>query len=115
MMKKYSTVAGIPKEKQQSTPSNIPSAPTSVSGFQVVRFGQFWLMYELTESPLSLGYVGLAQALPGSSIFVLATLTLMDLVRVWHVMAIAFLAAGVNAFDEPARHRHERFWPGEMP
>ncbi len=33
MMKKYSTVAGIPKEKQQlrsnnSTPSNIPSAPT---------------------------------------------------------------------------------------
>ena len=104
----------------------------SVSGFQVVRFGQFWLMYELTESPLSLGYVGLAQALPGivfnllggvfadkmdqrrlimatqsltaSLVFVLATLTLMDLVQVWHVVAIAFLAAGVNAFDEPARH-----------
>ncbi|MFB3079237.1 MAG: MFS transporter, partial [Lysobacterales bacterium] len=104
----------------------------SVSGFQVVRFGQFWLMYELTGSALSLGYVGLAQALPGivfnllggvfadkvdqrrlimatqsltaSLIFLLATLTLMGLVQVWHVVAIAFLAAGVNAFDEPARH-----------
>ena len=96
----------------------------------MVRFGQFWLMYELTGSALSLGYVGLAQALPGivfnllggvfadkvdqrrlimatqsltaSLIFVLATITLMDLVQIWHVVAIAFLAAGVNAFDEPA-------------
>ncbi|MCH8193599.1 MAG: MFS transporter, partial [Planctomycetes bacterium] len=32
---------------------------------QRVRFAQFWLMYQLTESPLDLGYVGLAQALPG--------------------------------------------------
>ena len=37
----------------------------SVSGFQVVRFSQFWLMYQLTGSPLDLGYVGLAQAIPG--------------------------------------------------
>ncbi|MFQ6027069.1 MAG: MFS transporter [Dehalococcoidia bacterium] len=103
----------------------------SVSGFQVVRFGQFWLMYQLTESPVALGYVGLAQALPGivlnlfggvfadkvdlrrlvlttqiitaSLIFLLATLTLLDMVRVWHVLVIAFVAGAVNAFDEPAR------------
>ena len=37
----------------------------SVSGFQILRFGQFWLMFELTGSPLALGYVGVAQALPG--------------------------------------------------
>jgi MFS family permease len=103
----------------------------SVSGFQIVRFAQFWLMYQLTESPLALGYVGLAQALPGivlnlvggvyadkidqrrlimvtqtvtaSLIFMLAALTVADLVRVWHVLVLAFLSAGVNAFDEPAR------------
>jgi MFS family permease len=103
----------------------------SVSGFQVVRFGQFWLMYQLTGSPLALGYVGLAQAIPGivlnlfggvfadkvdlrrlvlttqvlvaGLIFLLATLTLLDLVQVWHVLVIAFLAGAVNAFDEPAR------------
>ena len=103
----------------------------SVSGFQVVRFGQFWLMYQLTDSPLALGYVGLAQAIPGivlnlfggvfadkvdlrrlvlttqvlvaGLIFLLATLTLLDLVQVWHVLVIAFLAGAVNAFDEPAR------------
>ena len=103
----------------------------SVSGFQIVRFAQFWLMYQLTGSPLALGYVGLAQAVPGivlnlvggvfadkvdqrrlimvtqtvtaGVIFLLATLTLLDLVRVWHVLALAFLAAAVNAFDEPAR------------
>ena len=88
-------------------------------------------MYQLTSSPVSLGYVGLAQALPGivlnlfggvfadkvdlrrlilttqiltaSLIFLLATLTLLDMVRVWHVLVIAFVAGGVNAFDEPAR------------
>ena len=103
----------------------------SVSGFQIVRFGQFWLMFELTGSTLNLGYVGLAQAIPGilfnlfggvfadkvdqrrlimatqlltaSLIFLLATLTLLDLVRAWNLLLLAFLAAAVNAFDEPAR------------
>ena len=103
----------------------------SVSGFQIVRFGQFWLMFELTRSTLNLGYVGLAQAIPGilfnlfggvfadkvdqrrlimatqlltaSLIFLLATLTLLDLVRAWNLLLLAFLAAAVNAFDEPAR------------
>lgn len=103
----------------------------SVSGFQILRFGQFWLIFELTGSPLWLGYVGLANGIPaiflnlfgglaadrmdqrrliviaqsitGSLIFLLATLTLLDLVKVWHLLTIAFLAGAVEAFDQPAR------------
>ena len=37
----------------------------SVGGFQMLQFGQLWLMYQITGSPLSLGYVGLANAVPG--------------------------------------------------
>lgn len=104
---------------------------TSVSGFQIARFAQFWLMYQITGSALALGSVGLAQAVPGivlnlvggvfadklnlrrlimfnqvvtaSLIFLLATLDLFDMVTKWYVLAVAFLAAAVNAFDEPAR------------
>lgn len=104
----------------------------SVSGFQMLRFGQFWLMFELTGSPLALGYVGVAQAVPGvvlnlfggvfadkvdqrrlimatqslnaCLILFLAVLTQLDLVRVWNLVAMAFLVGAVNAFDEPARH-----------
>src|SRR5262249_29073132 len=36
----------------------------SVSGYQMLRFGQFWLVYQLTGSPLPLGYVGLANGIP---------------------------------------------------
>ena len=82
----------------------------SVGGFQILRFGQFWLVYQLTGSPLALGYMGLAngvpaiclnlfggvfadrfdqrrliiitQSLTASLIFVLATLTLLDAVQV---------------------------------
>lgn len=103
----------------------------SVSGFQVLQFGQLWLMYQITGSPLSLGYVGLANAVPGivlnlfggvfadrldqkrlimvtqltisCLVFLLATLTLLDLVRVWHILTIAFLIGAVEAFNQPAR------------
>ncbi len=103
----------------------------SVSGFQMFRFGQLWLIYQLTGSPLPLGYVGLAngvpaiclnlfggvfadkfdqrrlimttQSLTASLIFVLATLTLLDAVQVWHVLLIAFGAGAVESFDQPAR------------
>src|ERR687888_1771364 len=103
----------------------------SVSGFQMLRFGQFWLVYQLTDSPLPLGYVGLAngvpaiclnlfggvfadrfdqrrliiitQSLTASLIFVLATLTLLGVVQVWHVLVIAFCAGAVESFDQPAR------------
>ena len=36
----------------------------SVSGFQILRFAQFWLIFEITGSPLALGYVGLANGVP---------------------------------------------------
>jgi MFS family permease len=103
----------------------------SVSGFQMLRFGQFWLIYQLTGSPVALGYMGLASGVPAiclnlfggvfadrfdqrrlimttqsitaSLIFLLATLTLLDAVRVWHVVVIAFFAGAVEAFDQPAR------------
>ena len=103
----------------------------SVSGFQMLRFGQFWLIFQITESPLALGYVGLANGIPAIVlslfggvaadkvdqrrlimaaqsiiavlIFVLATLTLLDVVKVWHILTMAFLAGSVEAFDQPAR------------
>ena len=88
-------------------------------------------MYELTGSPLALGSVGLAQAVPGivfnlvggvfadkldlrrlimvnqiltaGLIFLMATLTFLDLIEVWHLLVIALVSSSVNAFDEPAR------------
>jgi MFS family permease len=103
----------------------------SVGGFQMLRFGQSWLVYQLTGSPLALGYVGLAsgvsaiglnlfggvfadkfdqrrlimttQGLTAGLIFVLATLTLLDAVQVWHIVVIAFGVGAVEAFDGPAR------------
>jgi len=103
----------------------------SVSGFQMFRAAQAWFVFELTGSPLFLGYAAAANAIPaiffnlfggvfadkvdkrrliiatqlmsGSLIFLLATLTLLDVAKVWHVLAIAFLAGAVEAFDTPAR------------
>src|SRR4030095_7215748 len=88
----------------------------SVGGFQMLRFGQSSLGYQLTGSSLALGYVGLAsgvsvmcltlfvglfadkfhhhrlimspQGLTAGLIFVLATLTYLDAVQVWHVVVI---------------------------
>lgn len=102
------------------------------TGSGALQFGQFWLIHELTGSPLYLGYVGLASAIPAISlnvlggviadkvdrrrllvatsflnaalIFVLATLTLLDVVRVWHVLVIILIAGAVRAFDVPARN-----------
>jgi len=103
----------------------------SVAGFRMFEFGQFWLAYQLTGSPLYLGYVSVAQAVPGvvlnlfggvfadrldkrrliiitqvitaGLIFFLATVTALDAVNRWHVLLVAFLAGGVDAFNQPAR------------
>ena len=103
----------------------------SVSGFQVLLFSLLWQAHELTGSPLFLGSVGAATAVPsillnlyGGAfadkmnkrrlitttqitiaflIFFLATVTLLDLVQPWHVLAIALATGAVNAFDQPAR------------
>jgi MFS family permease len=97
----------------------------------MLQASQFWLVHTLEDSPLFLGYVGLANAAPAillnlfggvfadrldnrrlimvtqtllaSLIFLLATLTLTSVVEVWHVLGIAFVAGAVNAFDQPAR------------
>ena len=103
----------------------------SVVGFQMLQASQFWLVHTLEDSPLFLGYVGLANAAPAillnlfggvfadrldnrrlimvtqsllaSLIFLLATLTLSGIIEVWQVLAIAFVAGAVNAFDQPSR------------
>ena len=103
----------------------------SVMGFQIMMVAQGWLVYDMTGSKLFLGYLGLAAGLPaivlnlfggvvadkvdqrrlliitqaGSSLvmFVLATLTLLDLVQVWHLMFTAFLIGSIQAFDAPTR------------
>lgn len=92
---------------------------------------QFWLVHQITGSPLSLGLVGLANAVPtivfspyggvfadrfdnrrlilstqialAALIFLLAILTHLDVVRMWHILTIAFVSGAVNAFDQPAR------------
>ena len=93
----------------------------------MLNFGQFWLVFELTESPLYLGYVGAANAISAITlnlfggvyadkldkrrliiitqlitaalIFLLAFLTVTGVVAVWHILAIAFVTGAVNAFD----------------
>ena len=103
----------------------------AVTGFQMFRVAQSWLVYELTGSPLYLGYALAANAIPGIFfnlaggvfadrldkrllifgtqgstglfILVLAALTLLGVVEVWHILVIAFLTGAVEAFDTPAR------------
>lgn len=103
----------------------------AVAGQQIMWVAQGWLMYQLTEDPVYLGYVGLATALPAivlnlaggvtadridqrkvilttqvitaTSVFTLATLTALDVVQVWQVLAVAFLSGCTQAFNNPAR------------
>lgn len=103
----------------------------AVSGQQMMWVAQGWLVYQLTGSPLYLGYVGLATALPAIilnlvggvladrldqrkvilttqivtaiAVFSLATLTLLDVVAVWHVLVVAFTSGCTQAFNNPAR------------
>lgn len=103
----------------------------SVTGFQMLNFSQFWIIHKLTQDPLFLGYVGLASAVPSILlnlfggvvadkldrkrlialtqsinailILILAFITFTEVVRPTHVIILAFLAGGVNAFDQPAR------------
>ena len=103
----------------------------SVSGFQMFTFAILWVAFDLTKSPLFLGYVGLVNALPAialnlfggvfadmfdkrrliivcqivtaSLIFILALMTMFDVIHIYYLLLIAFLAGAVNAFDQPAR------------
>jgi MFS family permease len=109
----------------------------AVSGQQIMWVAQGWLVYQLTESPVYLGYVGLATALPAiflnlaggvtadrldqrkvilstqvvtsASVFMLATLTAFEVVHVWQVLAVAFTSGCMQAFNNPAR---QSIFPG---
>lgn len=92
---------------------------------------QGWLVLQLTNSPLWLGLLGLSFAVPmivlpffGGVVvdrihrirllyftqsglmliaFVLAALTWMGQIRIWHILTASFLGAALLAFDNPAR------------
>jgi len=103
----------------------------SVIGFQMLRFTQFWLIYDITDSSLYIGYLALANGIPtivfniiggvyadrlnqkvlvfitqlllAVLIFVLFCLTFMGVVNELHILILAFLSGSVEAFDQPAR------------
>lgn len=103
----------------------------AVGGYQIFLFSQLWIVHKLTGSTVYLGFVGLANALPAivlnmlggvvadrfnrtrlvvvtqliaaTVVCVLAIVTVSELVRPWHVLVVAGLVSGINAFNEPAR------------
>lgn len=103
----------------------------SLTGTWMQSVAQSWLVYTLTGSSFLLGSVGFAGQIPifllafvGGAVadryrrhrvvviaqvalmllaFVLSGLTLLGIVKVWHVFVLAALAGTVNAFEIPAR------------
>ena len=95
------------------------------------RTAQAYLIFDLTKSPIFLGYVGFAYGIPswlfmlyGGALadrfprrtilliaqigmmilaFILAGLTFTGFVQPWHIIILAFLLGCANAFDAPAR------------
>ena len=112
----------------------------SVGGFQLLIMGQGWLVYELSGSPLHLGFLGAASSIPTiavalvggviadrvdrrrmliatSSIIagllvLLAALDGTGVVAVWHVLAIAAAIALIAGLDFPSR---QAFFPSLIP
>lgn len=104
---------------------------TSVSGMQMMMVIQAWLVYDLTGSALQLGLLALFRAIPSvilglaggvfadkvdqrrlliattagvASIYlILGSLTLFEMVQVWHILGAVFVASGLQAFDQPSR------------
>jgi MFS family permease len=111
-------------------------AVASVTGYSLVYLTQLWLIHELTPSPLYLGVVAAANAVPAflltfvggvyadrlnrrMVIFVsqlilaalaaiMATINFLDAVEPWHIIVIAAAVGAVSAFDFPAR---QAFYP----
>lgn len=103
----------------------------SLFGTWMQRTAQAYLIFDLTKSPLYLGYVGFAYGIPswlfmlyGGAIadrfprrkilliaqvammllaFILAALTFSRMVQPWQIIILAFLLGCANAFDAPAR------------
>jgi MFS family permease len=103
----------------------------SLTGTWMQSVAQSWLVYRLTGSALLLGFVGFSSQIPvfllapiGGTVAdrfnrhrilvatqtvamllasTLATLTLTNYVKVWHLFALAAMLGLVNSFDIPAR------------
>jgi MFS family permease len=103
----------------------------SLFGTWMQRTAQAFLIFDLTKSPIFLGYVGFAYGIPswlfmlyGGALadrfprrtilliaqigmmilaFILAGLTFTGFVQPWHIIILAFLLGCANAFDAPAR------------
>lgn len=103
----------------------------SLFGTWMQRTAQGYLVFDLTHSPIYLGYVGFAYGIPswlfmiyGGAIadrfprrtiliiaqaammvlaFILAALTFLEIVQPWQIIVLAFLLGCANAFDAPAR------------
>lgn len=103
----------------------------AITGHQVQMFTKLWFVYELTGSPFYLGLVGgtlaistilfsmfggvvadrvdrrklllFTQSCMGFIIFILATLIVLKIVTVWHIIIISGFNGMVQAFDRPAR------------
>ncbi len=103
----------------------------SLFGSWMQTTAQGFLIFELTRSPLYLGYVGFAAGAPtwvltlyGGVVadrlprrtlliatqtvmmalaFILAALAFFQVVQPWHILALAFCLGIANAFDAPAR------------
>ena len=103
----------------------------SVGAFQLLIMGQGWLVYELSGSPLQLGFLGAASSIPtiiaslaggvvadrgdqrrliiATSVTIAALLALLaaldgsGVVAVWHVLVIAGTVAFIVGFDFPTR------------
>ncbi len=105
----------------------------SLPGTWIQRFAQAWLVYSLTNSPLAVGVLAFAQFLPFTAFSLvvgvivdrldarrtvigtqaahmtlastIAGITLLGVVRPWHVYVIAFLGGVVQVLDAPARQQ----------
>ncbi len=103
----------------------------AVMGQNMQHIAMYWLVLELTGSPLLVGLTGLSNAVPGvafsflggaladrtdrkrllllaqlaqSALYLaLGIVVALGAAEVWHAMAFAFLAGLSRAFDEPAR------------
>lgn len=103
----------------------------SLAGTWMQTIAQGWLVYEISGSELALGLVGFASAIPAllispmagvitdrvsrrtllvatqtgamSLALILAVLTFLGVVQVWHVLLLAVGLGVVNSFDGPAR------------
>jgi len=104
----------------------------SIGATQLLVLGKGWLVFELSGSPLTLGLLGAAGAIPqilvtlfggvladrldkrkvlmvtsliiSTLLLILAALDFTGVVEVWHVITIAALIGLTSGFDWPARH-----------